>query len=274
VIAGLAFAIALSTDGFSRSPGGLLFLALGIASTYQAVLNLWPRRINMGLQSLNSDGANILAQLRGKIPEPEAQRAAMHYFRARIALDDREFALAKRESDCAFEAHADPAWRTAMNVMRSVALLESDDTSRAIGLLESESGGVKDEGVAASVANNLAWAYLLRDEPLLLEKGLELAASACRAAPWEKSFQVTKICLLAASANQANGRAEEAALSLEELGRGKTRGARAAYTALARGLLEAAQGRADLARRHYETAKSLRATAAPLRVLERRLANR
>ena len=102
---------------------------------------------------------------------------------------------------------------------------------------------------------------------------MEYVAAACALAPWEASFQISRACLEAAAAIPGDGRAERARELLGKLGKKSLRGQNAAYAALARGLIAAAEGDA-LARREYEIAKSLHATAGPLRVLERRLPSR
>jgi hypothetical protein len=68
-------------------------------------------------------------------------------------------------------------------------------------------------------------------------------------------------------------RAQVAHELIRELGKQSLRGQNAAYAALARGLIAAVRGDPS-ARREYENAKSLHATVAPLRVLERRLPSR
>jgi tetratricopeptide (TPR) repeat protein len=253
----------------------LLWLTLGLASMYQLVLNLWPRKFTLPAGEMLSDGANILRQLRGQATDKRLQRAAAHYYRARIAFDDQDFALARRAATRAHQSAPNTEWSAALAVTRAAACSESDDAEGAIALLlplmETES---KEDGVRAGICDNLAWAYLLRDEPELLERGLELVAVACHIAPWDRSYQLTRICLLAASANPGNARLEQATAILEKLRGLQLQRQNAAYAALARGLVAAARGNPDEARAELANAQSLRATAAPLRVLERRLASR
>jgi len=90
---------------------------------------------------------------------------------------------------------------------------------------------------------------------------------------WDASFQISRACLLAASAVPGDDRAQVAHELIRELGKQSLRGQNAAYAALARGLIAAVRGDPS-ARREYENAKSLHATVAPLRVLERRLPSR
>lgn len=274
LIAALAFAVVFATGGWSGSVATLLWLTLGIASSMQFVLNLWPRKIKSSLGEMHSDGANILRHLRGQTPDASTQRGVMHYFRAALAFEDRDFVLAEREAAIAQECWTDGEVRAALTITRAAAFCESDNAAGAIELLlPLLDAPPAHEGSLAGVADNLAWAYFLLDQPALLEAGLELIERACTLAPWHDSYQISKVCLLAASANPENGRAPQARALLERIGRDKLRGQNAAYAALARGLTAAALGDAPLARVQYTTAKSLHATAAPLRVLERRLSN-
>lgn len=273
VVAFVALTLA-GRGSLSGSPGWLALFILGIASATLAVLSLWPRRMKTPFGEMRSDGANILRRLRGEKSNVPLERAYMRFYRAHAAFDDGEFVAAASEAATALESGDDDTLRSYLLLLRAAALAQSDDAPGAVALLLPmlESAAV-DDGIRASVMDNLAWAYLLVDEREKLEQGLELVAQACALAPWETSFLICRICLMAASANPENGRAHAAQAMLAQLGQEKMTGPNAAYASLARGLIAAAHGDAS-ARREYENAKSLHATAAPLRVLERRLPSR
>ena len=160
-------------------------------------------------------------------------RAFMHHMQAGFAFRDRDFA---RASDAAALAEAlwdEPAMRDArdsMIVMRAAARAERE------------------------------W----------LERALPLVRSAREIAPWHTSFAITEACVLAASSDAANQHVNEARALLKSLEREKLDRQNAAYAALARGLCAASEGDLEAATSLRDASKSLGATAAPLRVLERR----
>jgi hypothetical protein len=274
LIAAIAITAFHLRDDPASSVGNVLLLTLGMASGSLFISNLWPRRIRISMREMYSDGANLLRILRGERRDPRAGHAYVHYSLARLAFDDRDFTTAAREAAAARGLWPDEPGRAALTVTQAAALAESDDAAGAVRLLspllELPS---PDPGVRAGVADNLAWAFLLLGEPHRLEQGLKLVAEARMLAPWDRSFLITEVSLLAASANPENGRVEVAQELLRQLDAEKLRGQNAAYAALARGLIAAARGDAS-ARREYHNAESLHATAAPLRVLERRLPSR
>jgi hypothetical protein len=198
----------------------------------------------------------------------------MHYYLALEAFQERDFITAARQAEISGDLWDDDRVKPYLVVLRAAALAESDEAARAVALLVPLlEAGPADSGVRAGVLDNLAWAYLLTDEPEKLDQGLELVAEACAHAPWDVSFQISRACLLAASAVPGDDRAQVAHELIRELGKQSLRGQNAAYAALARGLIAAVRGDPS-ARREYENAKSLHATVAPLRVLERRLPSR
>jgi hypothetical protein len=66
-----------------------------------------------------------------------------------------------------------------MMVKRAAACAESDDATTTVTLLQPllDSDGL-DPGVRSAVEDNLAWAYLLLDDPALIERALPLLANA------------------------------------------------------------------------------------------------
>jgi hypothetical protein len=199
----------------------------------------------------------------------------MHHMRAGFAFKDRDFARAAKEAALAERYLDAPAFRdlrAATIATRAAACAESDDAPKTVALLEPLlEMEAMNPGVRSAVEDNLAWAYLLLDDAALTERALPLLASARSIQPWETSFAVAEACVLAASADSSNQRLARAQQLVKTLERERLDRQNAAYTALAKGLCAAAEGDAKGAIRHRDRAKTLGATAAPLRVLERRL---
>jgi hypothetical protein len=278
LIAIVAYAIAMSHFKAPASPlAGLAFFILAATSAYQFVANLWPRQVTFSVGKVSTDGARILGLLRGVATDGQLLRAAMHHMRAHFAFLDRDFEVAGREAELAHSSWdgSKPefqAARESMIIRRAAARAESDDAEGTIALLQPlvdpPSGNL---GTRSGVEDNLAWAYLLVDEPKLLERALALAESARAIAPWHAPYIICRACLLAATASSSNGRLDEARRQIASLSGETLSRQSATYAELARGLCAAAAGDAAASRRYYESAKSLGATAAPLRVLERRI---
>jgi hypothetical protein len=248
---------------------------VAIASAIQFLWNAWPHTVKTAAGPHLSDGARILKSLRGKNEAVRDARGLRHSFRAWFAFVDREFAMAAREAAKARVRTTDPQVRTSMSVLGAAAMSESDDAPGALELLRAiDVSLVENPGVRAGVLDNLGWATLLLGESDLYESGILLAEEACDIAPWEDSYVITLACLYAASATPANGRAGEARKFLTALRPKATTQQNAAYVALAHGLCAVAEGDVAAAQMHYASAKSRGATAAPLRLLERRLASR
>ena len=275
LIAVVAFAVAETIPAeFDHSLTKLALLVTGFASAIQFIGNLWPREVNSIAGRVPNDGARIRNLLRGQIEEPRLARGARHYFRAWFAFEDRKFETAVRESAKARARFTEPHFVNALTVLGAAAMSESDDARGAVEQLRPLLPGVdEDPGLRSTFLDNLGWAYLLLDEPELLESGILLVAEACAIAPWEESYAISLACLFAASATAENDRVNDARELLSTLRLQKLTRQNAAYAALAQGLCAAAEGDAVVARRHYNDAKSRGATVAPLRLLERRLAS-
>jgi hypothetical protein len=269
----LVSATSLPTS-IDHSLAHLALLILGISSAIQFLRNVWPREIDTISGRIPNDGARIRNLLKGKRDNPRKASGARHYFRAVFAFTDREFETAAREAAKARARMTDPASLTAISVLGAAALSESDDACRAVDLLRPlEASAIADPGARAGIVDNLGWAYLLLDEPELLESGILLVAEAIAIAPWEESYVISLACLFAASGTAANGRIDDARDLLSTLRVRKLTRQNAAYATLAQGLCAAATGEVAAARKHYDDAKSRGATSAPLRLLERRLAS-
>jgi hypothetical protein len=262
------------TGSFEHSIARFALVMVAVASSVQFIWNLWPHEADSIAGKLPSDGARILALLRAPLAEMPGAAAAAHYFRALFALEDRAFETAANESAKARAESRDPRLTVAVTVMEAAARLESDDARGALELLRPlHESPVDDPGLCSAVLDNLAWAYLLIDEPGSIDSGLALVVEARDIVPWEDAYVVCHACLLAASATHDNGRASEARSLLATLKLWKIKRQSEAYAALAQGLCAVADGDLSAARKYYENAKSRGATAAPLRLLERRLAS-
>lgn len=266
-----------------RHPSILVFVLYVLAATsaFQFVRNLWPHTIESSVGKVRTDGARILQLLRGAPLERRFARATMHYMLAMFAFHDRNFPRAATEAELARQfldaldvrdAATVTVMHAATTVMRAAARAESDDAAGAVALLQPMLGAAEmDLGVRSSVEDNLAWAYFLLDEPELLERALALLKSAREIAPWQSNSLVAEACVLAASSAAANPRVERARELLRSLAGEKLDRQCSAYATLASGLCAAAEGDRDAAIRQRDRAKSLGATAAPLRLLERRI---
>jgi hypothetical protein len=276
VIAAIAIPVALTMPGnLAASLGRLALFAFGLASALQFVRNAWPRQIKTSVGMLANDGARIVALWRGApIAQSGPARAAELYVRATFAFADQDFELAETvASEAQRECeHADLL--AAAGLLRGAALSESDRVAEAVAhlrmLLDSP---IANPGLRAGVEDNLAWAYFLVDESAAYEPGFRLVESARALAPWEDSIAITHACLLAATASAGNGRVLEARALLAGLRAPRVHRPNRAYAALARGLIACSDGDFDAARSEFDDAKSWGATAAPLRVLERRIAS-
>ena len=261
-----------------RSPIVFALLVLAAASAVQFAQNLWPRIIESSIGKIKNDGAKILALLRGAPLESKTASALMHSMLAMFAIHDRRFSRAANEAMLAetlWNELGAPDARDSMIGLRAVACAESDDAATAVRLLEPLQGAREmNLGVRAAVEGNLAWAYLLLDEADLLERALTLLESARRISPWETTYAIAEACVLAAASDAVNQRVVKARLLLAGIEREKLERQSAAYAALAKGLCAAAEGDFAAATRQRDGAKSLGATAAPLRVLERRIPSR
>jgi hypothetical protein len=275
IIAVAALAAAANLPGrLEHSLARLALLMTGIVSAMQFMWNVWPREVQTIAGKIPNDGARIRNLLKGQRDDLRKSSGARHYFRAVFAFADRDFETAAREAAKARARMTDPASIVVISVLGAAARSESDDARGAVELLRPLQNAPHDNpGVRAGVADNLGWAYLLLDEPELLESGILLVAEACAIAPWEESFVISLACLFAASSTAENDRLNDARNLLSTVRLRKLTRQNAAYAALAQGLCAAAAGDAVVARELYNDAKSRGATVAPLRLLERRLAS-
>lgn len=257
-----------------QDPAGVLLITLAMGSALLFVTSIWPRRVRTPVGEFDSDGARILRHLRGEMPDNPLEWAFFHDYRARIALDGRDFPAVVRELAACDALGPPESWRPPIAVTRAAALCGSNDIAGAAAVLTPllERGRLE-PAARAAVLDGLAWTYLLFDESLSLERGLKMAEEACELLPWERGLLLTKICLLAALAQPDDGRLSAAQALLGKLAGEKLHGRDAASAAVARGLLAAARGE-RAARVEYQNAKSLHAPAALLRVLQRRLPSR
>ena len=275
LIAAAAFAAAAGMTGkLEHSLLRLTVFMVAIASTVQFVWNIWPHKVKVGEERAPSDGALILAVLRGGRESPQGLQGLRHYFRASFAYHDRAFETAAREAAKARARETNPEIADRVAILEAAARCELDEASRAIEILSPLcERGFADAGTRAMALDNLGWAFLMLDEPESLMRGLALIEEACDIAPWEDSYVISLACAFAATATPENGRAAEARQFLATMNLAKQKRQNAAYAALAQGLCAIAEGEVATARTHYAHARSRGATAAPLRLLERRLAS-
>ena len=252
----------------------VMLLVFVLANFYMAAHALWPRTFSRDSMGLRSDGGLIVDRLRRVPVDFREYEAGMHLMRASAAYHDHRFDDALREAGIAKAMSANLETVTQSAVLEAEALSESDRARDAVALLRPMLGREDlTEWQRVNVAQSYAWAALLTDEPVLIDEALGYIGHCRRFVPWTEIYLIKHICLLAAGAGTKPGRAAEARALLERLGEFRLRGEAAAYGALARGLVAVANGDAGLAKSEYESARRQRATAAPLRLLERRLAS-
>lgn len=276
LIAAAGFATAASmTARFEQSLWRFAVFMVAATSALQFVWNIWPHTVNAQGAKVPNDGARMLGLLRGKRDTGADKAGADHYFRALFAFSDGEFEIAAREADRARQRFTETNAIAAVSVLGAAALSESDDARGAVFLLRPlHEKPIDDAGLRSGVLDNLGWAYLLLDEPEMTARALPLIEAACDIAPWEDSYVISLACVYAASAAPEDGRVIEARRFLTTVNPKKATRQNAAYAELAQGLCAVAEGDLSAARIHYDNAKSRGATAAPLRLLERRLASR
>lgn len=267
--------IAVALPGtFEYSFGKVALVVIAAASLTQFFVSAWPHAVKTSAGKLPSDGARIIGLLRGEFDNPDAARAGKDYMLASFAFADGNFPESARLARASRLAWTDADFGAAMTVLEAAALSESDNASAAVALLRPMlATGQHHPGIRAGAADNLGWAYFLLDEPGLIDEGITLVSEACVIAPWEASYSITHACLLAISASDGNGRAADARALLSQWKPRDLRRQNAAYSALAYGLIAVAERDLSEARRQLNRAQGLRATAAPLRVLERRIAS-
>jgi Zn-dependent protease len=272
-VAGFA-ATASMTGRFEHSLWRFAAFMVGAASAMQFAWNIWPHSVNAHGTKVPNDGARMLGLLRGKRDTHEDATGADHYFRAFFAFSDGEFEIAAREADIARRRFKEPDAITTVSVLAAAAMSESDDARGAVSLLRPlHEGHVGHTGLRSGVLDNLGWAYLLLDEPETIERARLLIEAACDIAPWEDSYVISLACAYAASSVAGDDLVGEARKFLTTVNPKRMTRQNGAYAQLAQGLCALAEGDLPAARTHYDNAKSRGATAAPLRLLERRFAS-
>jgi hypothetical protein len=268
-------AAAVMTGRFEHSLLRFAVFMVAVASALQFVWNIWPHTVDAQGVKVPNDGARMLGLLRGNRETHVDTASADHYFRALFAFSDGQFQLAAREADGARRRLTDSNAIAAVGVLGAASLSESDDARGAVSLLRPlHELHVDNAGLRSGVLDNLGWAYLLLDEPETIARALPLIEAACDIAPWEDSYVISLACAYAASATPGDGQVIDARRFLATVNLKKITRQNAAYSELALGLCAVAEGDVAAARTHYDNAKSRGATAAPLRLLERRLASR
>jgi hypothetical protein len=275
-IAVAGFAAAASMTGrLEHSLWRFAAFMVAAASAVQFAWNIWPHSVNAHGTKVPNDGARMLGLLRGKRETHEDAIGTDHYFRALFAFSDGEFETAAREADNARRRFKKPDAIAAVSVLAAAAMSESDDAHGAVSLLRPlHERHVDHAGLRSGVLDNLGWAYLLLDEPETIARARTLIEAACDIAPWEDSYVIALACAYAASSVPEDDLVVQARRFLTTVNPKQATRQNAAYAQLAQGLCALAEGDLPAARTHYDNAKSRGATAAPLRLLERRFASR
>lgn len=275
VISMLFIAVALVLPAsFDHSLVRFSLLVVGCSSAFLCVWGLWPREVVTSIGKIPNDGAQILQLLRGRVEDPAKGRGYHRYMLAAFAIADGDFARADAEAARALAEYPEPKFAVVIAVLRSVVQCETGEARRAIDELRAHEAAADDDpALRSGVANNLAWAHLLTDEPPLIEQGIALSTFTRDVAPWFAPYAITRACLLAANAAPGNGRVEEAEAILARVNGKNLESRSLAYLSLARGLIAAAKGEREAARDALERARRRGAAAESLRLLERRLAS-
>ncbi len=251
----------------------MVILGFALANLFMAAANLWPHTLKSPAGLVSSDGALILQRLKREPIDHPVNRAGLRLMRAGFAYQDRDFARAAKEARKALALSNSPTVVALGTALLAEALSESDRPREALDVLTPQ---LTREDLAPSMRLQLdqafAWAALLVDEAEVRTEGLWRIAGCVRLMPWDGVLAIKRACLAAASATSPEGRADAARL-VAELDKFRHHGESLAYLALARGLAAAINNDSRRAREEYEQARSLGATSAPLRVLERRIAS-
>jgi len=272
LLAAAAFLVAATiTEPFTESVLKFVLLVFGIANSLLALVNLWPSRVTTVAGSIPTDGAKLLSLLSSRPLELAQHRAAACQVRMFFAFRDQAFDLVVAEADAAENLVGPALW---IDVARSAALCGLDRPVEARELLRRTVAMPEVQADAAARAmaeNNIAWANFVIDDAADDLDSLQRSARAIAVLPWLAPIVITRACVLAARGSPGSERLAEASALLarvEELE--MTHESRVA-TALATGLIAAAQGDIVAARRQLELAKTLDDPGLAARVLEARL---
>lgn len=271
LIAGLSFAVAAAFTGPQEHPvlRATLFV-IGAANILLALGNLWPAETVTVVGTVPNDGMRLLGLLRNTQPlDLAGGRAAASQLRMYFAYVDEAHEQVLGEADAAEKLLGPALW---IEVSRSAALCALSQPARAREVLERGRRLANPDPASMVLAqNNLAWANFLLDDPALDEDSVQRSALALDAMPWLPPVVITRACVLAASSGPASPRLLEARRLLDGLHEFHLDKKARTFAAVARGLIAAAEGAADDARRELEHARSIGDPGLAGRVLEARL---
>lgn len=249
-------------------------LGFGLANLALVIRTFWPRSVKTPLGLMPSDGMLILQRLQNFPIDWGEQKFHVHLLLAAHAYQDRDYAKTILETTQADGCSDQPEHRALSATLRAEALSESGDSRAAIDLLTPyQSRGDLSDALRMHVDQAYAWAVLLSHEPGLLEDALARMELCLKLQPWSDVYVIKYACLLVAAAANDPRRIPEARRLVDSLKEFPLEGESRAYAALARGLVAAAEGQSDVARREQALAEHAGASPTALNVLKRRLTN-
>ncbi len=270
LLASIAFVLAWWIDAPFR--GSYLKSALmmfACANAFMALHNLWPMQVKSLIGTHPSDGMKLWNFINRKSGDLAESRAAACFIRIHFAHTDEAYDEVLAEADAAERFVGLKAW---IDVARSAALCGLDRPAEAHALLgrvlRSED---KDIGSRALAENNSAWALFTLGARESDAEALERSSRAHAVLAWLPPVMITRACVLATWAQAGSHRLKEAETLLARARKMRPDLKSRMTIAVAYGLIAAAQGDAEGARRQLQAARAMGNPGLAGRVLEARL---
>ncbi|HEX6638301.1 MAG TPA: site-2 protease family protein, partial [Steroidobacteraceae bacterium] len=272
LLAAAAFAAASALgEPFRHSSAVFVLLAFAIGNAVLAAVNLWPHEVVTVAGKSPSDGARLLRGAFGRENDLSRVRVGACQVRMFFAFRDREYEAVLAEAAKAEGFNGPAPW---IELARSAALCSLDRPAQAREVLVKALGMAQadaDPGTRALIDNNLAWANFMIDDPADDTDSLERSARAFAALPWMAEVVNTRACVLASRAKPGSERLAEARALLAHVGELHQTSVTRRASVLAAGLIAAAEGDLDAARRERDALRAQGHTGMVERLLESRI---
>ena len=178
------FEDAIANESFYKTPAPMFTFAL--ANLFTAIVNLVPFKYQAGSDPVFSDGYSIIKTIFSKqahIPDEMEQIL----FQASLAFYYKDFEACKTLSKKAIEKNKDDKRGYSYYAIAVSGLGDYKEGIKVLNkLLESPD---LEDGTRAITQSNLAYYYLLLDDPSNYGKALELTEKAMEYGPWELSIR-------------------------------------------------------------------------------------
>jgi tetratricopeptide (TPR) repeat protein len=251
-----------------RIEGGLAPVSTFIAANFLVALgNLWPATLMTDMGKSPTDGAQLFSLLAGKPYDFAAFERAVDVTRLQLLFEREQWSAVETQAHHYLRARPDDY---SIQIQLSAALINLGKYAQARDLLENLSDREPPQPRhQAIVANNLAWLYLLLDDPVFGERALELATFAFGLLPWEPFITSTHGCSHALFGDAAIAVRSLSSVRVQK-NLGKTRASSLAGLAIAYARL----GRKEEARIALDAAHGIDAQAQLLSIAQRKVNER